>query len=115
VDFERGVCKHPFYERDSMMVLGGHVTLEQGTGIVHTAPGHGQEDYEVGIAYGLDIYNPVDDYGKFKKDVEFFGGIDVNKANKLIIEHMKENGMLILADKIEHSYPHCWRCKNCDL
>lgn len=110
-DFDKGLCKHPFYDRDSLMVLGEHVTLDQGTGIVHTAPGHGQEDYEVGLKYGLDIYNPVDDYGKFKKDVELFAGIHVVKANKVIIDHMQENGSLISVGNIEHSYPHCWRCK----
>ncbi|MCA1980331.1 MAG: isoleucine--tRNA ligase [Calditerrivibrio sp.] len=111
VDFDRGVCKHPFYDRDSLMILGDHVTLEQGTGIVHTAPGHGQEDYEIGLKYGLDIYNPVDDYGKFKKDVELFAGIHVVKANKIIIDYMQDNGSLISVGNIEHSYPHCWRCK----
>jgi len=64
-DFENGKCKHPFYDRVSLMILGDHVTLDQGTGIVHTAPGHGQEDYEVGLKYGLEIYNPVDDHGFF--------------------------------------------------
>jgi len=83
VDFERGVCKHPFM-KGFYDGLGGHVTLEQGTGIVHTAPGHGQEDYEVGIAYGLDIYNPVDDYGKFKKDVEFLGVLMSIKLTSLL-------------------------------
>ncbi|MEF3254052.1 MAG: isoleucine--tRNA ligase [Deferribacterales bacterium] len=110
-DFDRGVCKHPFYERDSIMVLGEHVTLDQGTGIVHTAPGHGQEDYEVGLKYNLEIYNPVDDYGKFKKDVEIFAGLNVVKANKEIIDYMQSNGTLILSGNIDHSYPHCWRCK----
>ncbi|MCX8083980.1 MAG: isoleucine--tRNA ligase [Calditerrivibrio sp.] len=111
VEVDKGKCRHPFYDRVSLMVLGEHVTLEQGTGIVHTAPGHGQEDYEVGLKYGLEIYNPVDDFGNFKKDVEFFAGLNINKANKLIVEHMDKNGALILAGDVQHSYPHCWRCK----
>lgn len=110
-DFENGKCKHPFYDRVSLMILGDHVTLDQGTGIVHTAPGHGQEDYEVGLKYGLEIYNPVDDHGFFKKDVELFAGLNVVKANKQIVEYIENNGTLILSGSIDHSYPHCWRCK----
>jgi len=110
-DFENGKCKHPFYDRVSLMILGDHVTLDQGTGIVHTAPGHGQEDYEVGLKYGLEIYNPVDDHGFFKKDVELFAGLNVVKANKQIFEYIENNGTLILSGSIDHSYPHCWRCK----
>ncbi|BAI80654.1 isoleucyl-tRNA synthetase [Deferribacter desulfuricans SSM1] len=105
-------AKHPFYDRNSLFVLGNHVTLEQGTGLVHTAPGHGQEDYEVGLKYGLEILNPVDDYGNFKKDTELFAGQNIFKANQDIINLMDENKTLIRQDKVEHSYPHCWRCKN---
>ena len=111
-DFERKTAKHPFYDRDSLMILGDHVTLEQGTGIVHTAPGHGQEDYEVGLKYGLEILNPVDDNGFFKKDTEIFAGEHIVKANDRIIAYMDENGTLLNSGKVDHSYPHCWRCKN---
>lgn len=104
--------KHPFYERESVATLGDFVALDTGTGIVHIAPGHGQEDYEIGKRYNLDIYAPVDTRGRFTKDVEFFGGILVYDANKNIIEKLKEVGNLFKEEKITHSYPHCWRCKN---
>lgn len=110
-EFDRKLCKHPFYDRDSLMIMGDHVTLEQGTGVVHTAPGHGQEDYEVGLKYGLEILNPVDDNGFFKKDVEIFGGENIFKANASILEYMDNSGVLINSEKFNHSYPHCWRCK----
>ncbi|MGQ0794379.1 MAG: isoleucine--tRNA ligase [Deltaproteobacteria bacterium] len=103
---------HPFYDRESAATVAGFVTLDTGTGIVHIAPGHGQEDYEVGIRYGLDIYAPVDDRGKFIKSVEFFGGMFVYNANKSIIEKLGELGRLFREQKFSHSYPHCWRCKN---
>jgi isoleucyl-tRNA synthetase len=104
--------RHPFLDRLSPVLVGGHVTLEAGTGIVHTAPGHGQEDYEIGQKYGLDIYTPVDDHGKFTGDVKFFAGMHVFKADEAIIEKLKEVGALLASEKISHSYPHCWRCKN---
>ena len=104
-------CIHPLYNRDSLIILGDHVTLEAGTGCVHTAPGHGQEDYEVGLRYGLDIYSPVDDRGRFTDDVGFFNGQFVFDANKNINAKLKENGSLVAEAAIEHSYPHCWRCK----
>ena len=107
---EEVICRHPFIDRDSRIVLGDHVTLEQGTGCVHTAPGHGQEDYIVGQKYNLETYNPVDDGGVFKPEVEEFGGLFVRKANPLIVERLRENGRLIHEHKINHSYPHCWRC-----
>jgi isoleucyl-tRNA synthetase len=110
-DFEKTNAKHAFYDRNSLFVLGDHVTLEAGTGLVHTAPGHGQEDYVVGLEYGLEILNPVDDYGRFKKDVEIFGGQKIVPANDEIIKYLDENGNLLKLAKIEHSYPHCWRCK----
>tara|TARA_B100000686_G_scaffold137739_1_gene145112 strand:+ start:261 stop:3062 length:2802 start_codon:yes stop_codon:yes gene_type:complete len=110
-ELEKQVCKHPFIDRDSLVVLGEHVTLEQGTGCVHTAPGHGQEDYVVGNKYGLEIYNPVDDGGVFKPEVESFGGQFIHKANPNIVEKLRELGSLVCDGKIEHSYPHCWRCR----
>ncbi|QEM67077.1 isoleucine--tRNA ligase [Geobacter sp. FeAm09] len=108
---ERKRCKHPFYDRDSIVLLGEHVTLEAGTGCVHTAPGHGQEDYELGLKEGLDIYNPVDNHGKYLQNLEFFGGQFVFAANPAVIEKLAEVGALLGQADIVHSYPHCWRCK----
>ncbi len=105
-------ARHPFLDRDSLVILGDHVTLDAGTGAVHTAPGHGQEDYEVGLKYGLDIYAPVDHKGRFTKDAGQFAGQYVQKANAGIIELLKSRGVLMAEEKITHSYPHCWRCKN---
>jgi isoleucyl-tRNA synthetase len=108
---ERKRCKHPFYERDSIILLGEHVTLEAGTGCVHTAPGHGQEDYELALKEGLEIYNPVDNHGKYISTLEFFGGQQVFAANQSVIDKLTEVGALLQTSKISHSYPHCWRCK----
>jgi isoleucyl-tRNA synthetase len=102
---------HPFIDRDSKVVFGDHVTLDQGTGIVHTAPGHGQEDYQVGLRYGLDVFCPVDDNGRFTDDFAMMKGVNVFDANEKVIELLKKSGALISSSKIEHSYPHCWRCK----
>jgi isoleucyl-tRNA synthetase len=109
--FERKSCRHPFYDRDSLLILGDHVTLEAGTGCVHTAPGHGQDDYVVGLAYGLEVYNPVDDYGRYRDDLEFFGGMKVAEANGAVNDKLREVGALLKEGKVSHSYPHCWRCK----
>ncbi len=108
---ERKLCRHPFYDRDSVILLGEHVTLEAGTGCVHTAPGHGQEDYELGLKEGLEIYNPVDNHGKYLANVEFFGGQFVFAANQGVIDKLTEVGALLQTSTISHSYPHCWRCK----
>ena len=105
-------ARHPFIDRDSLVILGEHVTLDAGTGAVHTAPGHGQEDYEAGLRYGLDIYAPVDNKGRFTKETGEFSGQHVFKANKAIIELLKAKGALMAEEKISHSYPHCWRCKS---
>ena len=104
-------CRHPLYERDSVVVLGEHVTLEQGTGCVHTAPGHGQEDFEVGLRYGLDVLAPVDDAGKFTEEAPPFQGQFVFKADTNVTALLKERGALLKEDRLAHSYPHCWRCK----
>ncbi|TCK60521.1 isoleucine--tRNA ligase [Seleniivibrio woodruffii] len=104
--------KHAFYDRLSLGTLGDHVTLDAGTGLVHTAPGHGQEDYEVGLRYGLEILNPVDDRGCYKRNVEIFAEQSIYKAGKLIVEMMDEQGSLLQSGEINHSYPHCWRCKH---
>jgi isoleucyl-tRNA synthetase len=110
-DFEGARTKHPFIDRESPVILGDFVTVGEGSGIVHSAPGHGEEDYEAGLKYGLDIYAPVDDHGKFTRLVPEFEGQFVFKANEGIIELLKEKGALIRVDRITHSYPHCWRCK----
>ncbi len=104
-------ARHPFYDRDSLVILGQHVTLEAGTGCVHTAPGHGREDYDVGLKYGLEVYSPMDDAGRFLPSVEFFAGLNVFEANPKVIEKLEEVGALLQKSKIKHSYPHCWRCK----
>ena len=109
-DWENAICRHPFIDRESKVILGEHVTLEQGTGCVHTAPGHGQDDYIVGLKYGLEPYNPVDDGGIFLPDVEHFAGMFVRKANPEVIQKLKQDGFLIHHEDIKHSYPHCWRC-----
>ncbi|WP_136524567.1 isoleucine--tRNA ligase [Geomonas ferrireducens] len=108
---EKKLARHPFYDQDSIILLGEHVTLEAGTGCVHTAPGHGQEDYELGLQAGLDIYNPVDNRGRFYENIEFFAGQFVFDANKNVIEKLIEVGALLGSKEISHSYPHCWRCK----
>jgi len=104
-------ARHPFYDRVSPLILGQHVTLDAGTGCVHTAPGHGREDYEVGLKYGLEVYSPLDDAGRFLPTVEFFAGLNVFEANPKVIEKLEEVGALLRQGKIKHSYPHCWRCK----
>lgn len=105
-------ARHPFLDRDSLVILGEHVTLEAGTGAVHTAPGHGQEDYEAGLKYGLEIFAPVDHKGRFTKEAGEFSGQQVFKANKGIIELLRSRNALLAEEKISHSYPHCWRCKH---
>lgn len=105
-------CRHPFIDRESLLILGNHVTLDTGTGCVHTAPGHGQDDYEIGLKYGLDIYTPVNDEGRFTDDVEFFAGEFVFDANKSVNKKLDEVGALLKEATVLHSYPHCWRCKN---
>ena len=110
-ELERSIWQHPFADRVSTVILGDHVTLEQGTGCVHTAPGHGQEDYVIGQKYGLDTYNPVDDGGVFVEDLPFFGGMFVFKANAEIIQKLVADGYMVSHGEISHSYPHCWRCR----
>lgn len=104
-------CDHPLYGRESMIILAPFVTLDSGSGCVHIAPGHGQEDYEVGRKYNLDVYAPVNDYGIFTKEAEFFAGKFVFDANKDVIAKLNENDALLGSENISHSYPHCWRCK----
>ncbi len=110
-DLEGIVCSHPFIDRDSVGICADFVTLEEGTGIVHIAPGHGQEDYQIGLKYELPVLAPVDGKGKFTDEVPQFSGIDVFSSNKLIIEKLKNSSRLLHFEEIVHPYPHCWRCK----
>ncbi|WP_026971664.1 isoleucine--tRNA ligase [Aliagarivorans marinus] len=102
---------HPFYSFDVPAILGDHVTTDSGTGAVHTAPGHGQEDFAVGQKYGLEVANPVGDNGVYLPDTEFFAGQHVFKANDAVVEKLKECGKLLHHHAYRHSYPHCWRHK----
>ena len=103
--------QHPFYAREVPIILGEHVTIDTGTGAVHTAPGHGLEDYVVGERYGLAVENPVGEDGKFLPGTEFFAGEHVFKANDHVIEVLKLRGTLLHVTALSHSYPHCWRHK----
>jgi isoleucyl-tRNA synthetase len=103
--------RHAFLPREGVVVLGDYVTLEAGTGLVHTAPGHGADDFNTGRRYGLEIYTPVNHRGEFTPDVPLWAGMHVFKANPLIVEHLRERGALVHAETITHSYPHCWRCR----
>ncbi len=114
-EIEDVTADHPFIQRKSKVIPGDFVTIDEGTGVVHIAPGHGEEDYEIGLHYGLDIYAPVDDYGKFmfegaEQSLPIQGKF-VFKANPEIIEILKNNNALIKEETVIHSYPHCWRCK----
>jgi isoleucyl-tRNA synthetase len=104
--------RHPWIAREGTIAAADFVGVDQGTGLVHIAPGHGEEDYELGKSLGLKIYNPVDDAGRFMADIEHFAGMTVWEANPRIIEHLKSVGMLIAQRPLDHTYPHCWRCKN---
>ncbi len=110
-DLEKKECQHPFVDRKSLIILADYITLDTGTGCVHIAPGHGEEDYESGLKYGLDVYAPVDASGRFTEDIPFFAGEFVFTANAKIIEKLKEVNALLHLSEITHSYPHCWRCK----
>jgi len=128
---DRLEAKHAWLDRTSLVMNGEHVTLgeadaeteldvrfeskgsaKSGTGLVHTAPGHGADDFHIGKAYGLEIYNPVDAAGRFIAEVEHFGGMKIFEANPKIVEFLEESGMLLHSEKYQHRYPHCWRCKN---
>ncbi len=111
-ELEGVVCRHPFFERDSVVVLGEHVTLEHGTGCVHTSPGHGHEDFEVGQRYGLGVIQPLDDQGRFTAEGGPFAGLRYDEANPAITRHLEQSGALLGLDYVTHEYPHCWRCKS---
>ncbi|HJP94548.1 MAG TPA: isoleucine--tRNA ligase [Pyrinomonadaceae bacterium] len=131
---DRLEARHPWIDRRSLLMVGEHVTLggeadaeteldvseaqkksadsKAGTGLVHTAPGHGHDDFVIGKRYGLEIYCPVDNAGRFTSEVEHFAGQRVFDANDQIVEFMRDKGVLLFSEKYEHRYPHCWRCKN---
>lgn len=110
-DLENFKARHPFIDRDSLIILGDHVTAEAGTGVVHTAPGHGADDFRVGVKYGLPVLNPVDDGGLYTEDFAEMKGMNIFKANPLIVEKLRASGHLIRFSEFVHSYPHCWRSK----
>ncbi len=110
-DLEGLALRHPFYDREVPVILGDHVTTEAGTGAVHTAPAHGQEDYVVGSRYSLPVDNPVGPDGKFLPDTPLFAGLHVFAANERVIDALKAHGMLLRVARLKHSYPHCWRHK----
>jgi isoleucyl-tRNA synthetase len=131
---DRLECTHAWLDRPSLLMVGDHVTMggeadaeteldvseaekkqsgsKAGTGAVHTAPGHGHDDFVIGKRYGLEVYCPVDHAGRFTPEVEHFAGLRVFEANEKIVEFMRENGVLLFSENYEHRYPHCWRCKN---
>ena len=111
-ELEKLVCEHPFIDREVRTVFDDYVSLETGTGVVHIAPGHGEEDYLIGKRYNLPILSPVDDQGRFTSEYEAMKGEKVFDANAKIVELLKSKGKLVLSEKLQHSYPHCWRCKN---
>ena len=111
-EFENFVAKHPLYNKESLLILGEHVTLEAGTGSVHTAPGHGLEDWEAGQKYGLETFSPFDSKGCWTSEVPDLEGVPYYKGNAIVIERLKEIGALLKSQSIMHSYPHCWRCKH---
>jgi isoleucyl-tRNA synthetase len=109
---ERMRYRHPWIDRTGEVTGADFVTMDAGTGLVHVAPGHGEEDYELGRREGLPIYNPVDDDGRFVDEVEHFAGLTVWEANPGIVEHLRRSGALLAEQPLTHTYPHCWRCKN---
>ena len=104
--------RHPWIERTGKVAAADFVAMDTGTGLVHVAPGHGEEDYDLGRALGLRIYNPVDDDGRFVREVAHFAGMTVWEANPKIVEHLRRIGALLAEVTLTHTYPHCWRCKN---
>ncbi len=110
-DLEYKVALNPLFNRDSLVVLADYVTLDAGTGCVHTAPGHGEDDYFTGLKYNLEPLSPVDDRGYHTKEAGKYAGLHVSESNKVIIEDLEKMGNLVYHEKYKHSYPHCWRCK----
>jgi isoleucyl-tRNA synthetase len=110
-ELEYVTCKHPFYDRESLVMTGDHVTLDAGTGCVHTAPGHGEDDFAIGQRYNLGVLCPVDDQGHMTSEAPGLEGVFYEKANKLIIEKLTESGHLLSVSQMQHQYPHDWRTK----
>ncbi len=110
-DLEGVGCTHPWLDREAQVILGDFVTQDQGTGCVHIATGHGQEDYEAGQRYGLDVYAPVGPDGRFTQEAGDLAGESVFKADRLIIDKLQAKQALLKEEPLSHSYPHCWRCK----
>ncbi len=104
-------CRHPFMDRDSLLVLADYVTADSGTGCVHTAPGHGMDDYHTGLRYGLEVLSPVDDDGRYTAAAGAYAGMQIPQVNRRIVEDMAASGALVKEVALNHSYPHCWRCK----
>ena len=112
-ELEHAVARHPFLDRDSLVIVGPHVTLESGTGCVHTAPGHGVEDFEICRHYPeLPVIVPVDAAGRLTAEAGPFQGLTTDEANKAILRRLKLTGALFAVERIIHQYPHCWRCKH---
>ena len=109
---DRLAVRHPFLDRDAVIVNAEYVELDTGTGAVHTAPGHGADDFETGARYGLPVINPVDGAGRFTAEAGPYAGLHIFKANERIVEDLRASGALVSAESYEHSYPHCWRCKS---
>jgi isoleucyl-tRNA synthetase len=110
-EFNNLKARHPFIDRDSLIMYGPHVTLDTGTGCVHTAPGHGADDYKIGIKYGLPVLSPVNESGQYTDEYAEMKGVNIFKANPLIVEKLKNLNVLLGFKEFEHSYPHCWRSK----
>ena len=110
-DFDRLTAKHPFYDRESLLMTGDHVTMESGTGLVHTAPGHGEEDYLIALQYGVDVISPLDDRGHYTDEAPGFEGMFYKKGDRVVMERLEESGHLLARHQVEHSYPHDWRTK----
>ena len=111
-ELEYTTYQHPFLERTGLVILGDHVTADAGTGAVHTAPGHGQDDYVVGLNYKLPVISPIDHRGCLTEEAgELFKGLVYSEANKAIIKHLTETGHILKMQEINHSYPHDWRSK----
>jgi isoleucyl-tRNA synthetase len=110
-ELEFVTCQHPFYDRESLVMVGEHVTLEAGTGAVHTAPGHGEDDFAIGAKYNIGVLCPVDNQGHFTAEAPGFEGLFYEKGGKLVIEKLQELGLLLALKEIQHQYPHDWRTK----
>ena len=110
--FENMLARHPFLPKTSRLVNAEYVTMDSGTGCVHTAPGFGADDYQTCMRYGMDLVVPVDDQGRHTDYAGKYAGLRTDESNPIILEDMRQSGMLFASEEITHSYPHCWRCKN---